>query len=58
MLPKLCHLDNDLVIIIMYTVLVYINNINIYAVVCSTHDSHTLPGGIFFLTVSQCGPGL
>ena len=42
MLPKLCHLDNDLVIII------------IQYIYCSTHYLHTyktLPGGIFFLTV-------
>ena len=34
-------------------------NYSIYTqILRSTHDSHTLPGGIFFLTVSQCGPGL
>ena len=44
MLPKLCHLDNDLEITIMkhYHYTVYI--------LCSTHDLHTLPGDIFFLT--------
>ena len=51
MLPKLCHLDNDLeIIIIIYTVYI----------LRSTHDLHltyTLPGDIFFLTVPQCGPG-
>jgi len=42
MLPKLCHLDNDLeIIIIIYTVYI----------LRSTHDLHTLPGDIFFLTV-------
>ena len=42
MLPKLCHLDNDLEITIMkhYHYTVYI--------LCSTHDLHTLPGDIFF----------
>ena len=45
MLPKLCHLDNDLeIIIIIYTVYI----------LRSTHDLHTLPGDIFFLTVPQC----
>ena len=39
MLPKLCHLDNDLeIIIIIYTVYI----------LRSTHDLHTLPGDIFF----------
>jgi hypothetical protein len=47
MLPKLCHLDNDLEIIsITYTVYI----------LRSTKDLHrsTLPGDIFFLTVPQC----
>ena len=39
MLPKLCHLDNDLeIIIITYTVYI----------LRSTQDPHTLPGDIFF----------
>ena len=40
-----CHLDNDLVIII-------------YIYCRSAHDLHKpYVGGIFFLTVPQCGPG-
>jgi len=39
MLPKLCHLDNDLeIIIITYTVYI----------LRSTQDLHTLPGDIVF----------
>ena len=38
MLPKLCHLDNDLEIMI----------INIQYIYCVVHDLHTLPGDIFF----------
>jgi len=54
MLPKLCHLDNDLVIIII------IRQYRVYILILrSTHDLliHTLPGGNFFLTVPQCVPG-
>ena len=43
MLPKLCHLDNDLVIIIIY-------------ILRSSHDSYTSPGDIFFLMVYPVWP--
>ena len=47
MLPKLCHLDNDLVIIII-----------IQCIYCVVHMTYIpSPGDIFFLTVPQCGPG-
>ena len=43
MLPKLCHLDNDLeIIIITYTVF------SIYTRSTQDEDLHTLPGDIFF----------
>ena len=43
MLPKLCHLDNDLeIIIITYT------DEYIYCVVHKTYIRSTLPGDIFF----------
>ena len=44
MLPKLCHLGNDLMVIIIIT------HYTVY-ILRSTHDLHTLPGDIFFLTV-------
>ena len=48
MLPKLCHLDNDLEIIIIISTIYYY-------ILRSTHDHdlHILPGDIFFLTVPQ-----
>ena len=48
-LLMLCHLNNDLVTLI----------IHIYGTDCSvTHDLHLiLPGGIFSLTVPGSGPG-
>jgi len=53
MLPKLCHLDNDLeIIIITYTVCVYLY------ILRSTQDLHTLPGTFFFSRYyPKCGPG-
>jgi len=55
MLPKLCHLDNDLEIIsiipIQYASVYYIYSY------CVVHDLHTLPGDFFILTVPQCGRG-
>ena len=47
MLPKLCHLDNDLEIYIVTDILVVI------LILRSTHDLHTLPGDMFFLTVPR-----
>ena len=46
MLPKLCHLDNDLeIIIITYTV----SSMSIFVYTArSTQVLHTLPGDIFF----------
>ena len=45
MLPKLCHLDNYLVIIIIQ----YTPYILLHTAYSTTHDLvHTLPGDIFF----------
>ena len=45
MLPKLCHLDNDLLVIIIIQYILYL-----YYILRSTHDLHTVPylGTFFF----------
>ena len=48
MLPKLCHLDNDIEIIIITQY--------IYSILRSTHDLHTLPGDIFFSRYTPVWP--
>ena len=55
MLPKLCHLDNDLEIIIIIQYIYCVVLVLVLVVVHMTYIPYL--GTFFFLTVPQCGPG-